>query len=934
MLAIRKSSFTNLLIASFLILGQTLNAGDVTGRITDTGTGSYLPGANVILEGTAFGAASDRTGAYRISNVPPGSYTLNITYIGYEDVSVGINVVDGVVTQDVQLQATYVELGEVVVQGLRQGQVKALNQQKTAANIMNIVAREQMERFPDLNTAEVLQRIPGASITRDQGEGRYILLRGTEARLNSVSVNGERIASPSTENRYVELDVISTNQISSIEVTKALTPDMDGDAIGGSVNVVTRSAFDYDERVLKLSGGSGYSHLMGTPLFQGDFTFIDRFGANKNIGLTLSGNYYNSPRGSDNNEMEWGTEEDTSGADIDWALQNLELRDYLVRRDRYGLSGTLDYRLSEDHQFYIRGMLNNRKDWELRRRLVILPEDGDYVSRTEILGAALERQLKDRMEEQQILSIAGGGQHRFGLIDLDFTLSYSAAFEDKDGQCDPEFVLDEDVDLTLDLSDPDKPQYTITSEAAGYEHDAANWIFDGLDYEEKKTEGKDLMGSFNLKYPFVLGSLPGEAKVGGKYRMVSKERNNFISEYGWEGDEDVYLTAMLATDDEEISILDGDYKVGPSADSDKQRDWFAANRDDENPGGLLEGEFDHEASDGDTYEASENIISYYGMTTLNLNKLMILAGFRHELTSIDYTGKVVEYDAEGDYVKTTDATSDDSYSNILPMVHLRYQLTPQTNIRGAFTSGIARPNYYDLVPYKLIFQEDEEMAIGNPDLEPTTAYNFDLLAEHYLPGIGIASGGVFYKALDKIIYESEYEQVGGDYDGYDVSQMVNGKSAFLYGFEVAWQQQLTFLPGALSGLGIYANFTYTKSEAEFLEMGGEAHENVSLPGQAGQVGNLAISYEKFGFQGRLSMNYSDAYITEIGDDADHDEYDDAHLQVDFSSSYEIIPGKLQAYFEALNLTNAPLRCYIGVPERPLQREFYSWWVHAGLKFQL
>lgn len=178
-----------------------------------------------------------------------------------------IAVPDEEVNQDVQLQATYLELGEVVVEGLRQGQVKALNQQKTAPNIINVVAREQMERFADLNTAEVLQRIPSVSISRDQGEGRFVLLRGTEARLTAVSVNGQRIASPESKDRFVTLDVISANQLASIEVTKAITPDMDGDAIGGSVNMVTRSAFDYDKRVLKVSGGSGYSQLMGTPLF-------------------------------------------------------------------------------------------------------------------------------------------------------------------------------------------------------------------------------------------------------------------------------------------------------------------------------------------------------------------------------------------------------------------------------------------------------------------------------------------------------------------------------------------------------------------------------------------------------------------------------------------------------------------------------------------
>ena len=177
------------------------------------------------------------------------------------------------------------------------------------------------------------------------------------------------------------------------------------------------------------------------------------------------------------------------------------------------------------------------------------------------------------------------------------------------------------------------------------------------------------------------------------------------------------------------------------------------------------------------------------MTTLNFDKLMSLVGFRHEITSVEYTGNEVLFDADGDYESTAEVTSDDSYSHFLPMVHLVYRPSPQTNIRAAFTSGIARPNYYDLAPYKIIIQEDEEMVIGNPGLKPTTSFNFDLLAEYYLPGIGIVSGGFFYKAMDKIIYTSYYEQEGGPYDGYEIEQKVNGEKATLSGFEANWQQQ-------------------------------------------------------------------------------------------------------------------------------------------------
>ncbi|MBD3288528.1 TonB-dependent receptor, partial [candidate division KSB1 bacterium] len=883
---------------------QAQSRGKITGRVYDASSGEYLPGANVMIEGTNFGSATGRSGEYRIEHVPFGTFTLNVSYIGYDDYSAEVTVSSSepTVKHDVPLKVSFVEMEAVEVTGQREGQMRALSQQKTAANIKNVVASEQMQRFPDLNTAEVLQRIPAVSITRDQGEGRYVLIRGTEARLNSISVNGERIASPEGENRYIGLDVISTSQISSIEVTKAITPDMDADAIGGSVNMVTRSAFDSDKRIMKVSLGSGYSELMDKPLYQGDFIFSDRFGAENNIGLTLSANYYQSNRGSDNNEMEW----DLDDNDV-WVLQNMELRDYIVTRDRWGIASTLEYLLNEDNRIYVRGMYNQRDDYEYRRLLGIIPEDGDYQSPTSITGGEMERELKDRLERQSIYNIAAGGEHKLGLFDVDYTLSYSYGEESKPDETDPAFVLNENVDLSLNLSDTDLPKYQITNLASDYQHNAENWVLDEVAYEENLSEDTEMLASLNIKYPYLLGNSSAELKFGGKIHTRDKTQNDLVWEYGWEGDDDVLLSQFVA-DDEDTDFMNGEYRIGPSVDGDKFRDFFEANRD-----GLLEGEINREDTDAANYEAKENIFAYYGMTTNNFGKLQVLAGFRHEITSIDYSGNEVLFDEEGDYVNTNAVQNDDSYSHFLPMIHFRYRLTPRTNFRLAATSGLARPNYYDLVPYRLINREDEEMAIGNPALLPTTAYNLDLLAEHYLPGIGIISGGVFYKALDDIIYTQFFEQEGGEYDGYEVSQPVNGESASLYGFELNWQQQLTFLPGFWNGFGIYANYTYSKSTADVQE-----RSDISLPGQAGNVANFALSYEKYGFTGRLSLNYHGKYIDEVGESEDYDIYYNDHMQLDLSLSQQVYPG-LQVYLEAINLTDEPLRYYMGDEERPIQR---------------
>ena len=169
-----------------------------------------------------------------------------------------------------------------------------------------------------------------------------------------MAINGERIASPEANSRFVGMDVISAAQVASIEVTKALTPDQDADAIGGSVNLVTRSAFDSEDPIYRFSLGSGYGDLMGKPLYQGDFVLAKKFGEKQNIGLTISGNYYQSNRGSDNNEMKWGDREDINGNDIPWALRDLQLRDYIVNRDRYGIAADFEYRPDENNTFFLR----------------------------------------------------------------------------------------------------------------------------------------------------------------------------------------------------------------------------------------------------------------------------------------------------------------------------------------------------------------------------------------------------------------------------------------------------------------------------------------------------------------------------------------------------------------------------------------------------
>jgi len=926
------------IIFCFLIISRDISAqsvGEIAGRVYDAETNDYLPGANIMLEGTYLGAASDRDGLFRITNVPAGTYLLKTSYMGYEDFSAEVTVAeDGKrVIQDIPLTSSYLKGDEVVVVGERQGQAKALSVQKSASNIMNVVAQEQMQRFPDLNTAEVAQRVPAVSVERDQGEGRYVLIRGTEPRLNTTTINGEKVASPEDEDRFVGLDVISSNQLASIEVVKALTPDMDGDAIGGAVNLVTKSAFDYDKQVLNFTVGGGYGDLRGRPSYQLDLTYANRFGANKNIGFTISGSYHGFNRGSDNNEMEWGDAEDPDGNEIPFTLQNMDLRDYwTVNRDRFGFSSALEYRMNSENQFFVNGIYNFRRDSEWRNVLSIIPEDGEYMSATEITGGAIERSLRDRTEDQMIYSVTGGGQHLLNKLGIDYKFTYTYGSERKPGQLTHDYELNEAADMTLDLSDTDLPKYTITNFESGYVNDPINYILDGIELSDEKSTDKNIIASLNLQYPFRLGKNPGNLKLGGKMLMKDKKDENETWDYSWEGESDLPMTRFPA-DEYNEDFMDGNYDIGFLPDGDKLRDFFNDNRDRE---GQLEGEYNNEDADPANYKAKEDVYAYYLMANLNVGKATFLAGLRHEFTKLDYTGNEVIFNEDGDYETTKELKGDDSYSHILPSVHVRYSITPQANLRASFTRSLSRPNYYNLVPYEIILREDEEIARGNPTLKATTASNFDLMAEYYMQGIGILSGGAFYKALNDIIYITQLEEKSGPYEGYEVEQPVNGGKATLLGFEVNWQQQFTFLPGFLGGFGIYANYTYTdsKTKAKRLETKDSPDSTeFTLPGQAGDVANFALTYEKYGFQARLGFAYFGEYIFEVGEFKNEDVYYDKNLRIDFSASQRIT-SYLQAYLQFVNLSNTPLRYYIGDTDKPIQREFYSWWMQLGLKFNL
>lgn len=895
--------------------------GVIIGRVIDE-QGLALPGASIqLLELPEYLTATDLTGDFTFINVPAGDYTLKVTYIGYAAVQQSVKVEDGVFTPVSIVMKEGVTIGdEVVVLGDRlKGQAKALNQQYTNNNITNVVAADQIGRFPDANIGDAMKRIPGITMQYDQGEARFGIIRGTAPALNSYMLNGERVPSAEGETRSVQLDLIPADMVQTIEVNKAITPDMDADAIGGSVNLVTRSA----PSGLRISGtaGAGYGLIRENPIALGNLVIGNRFFSDK-LGVIVSGSYYNNKFGSDNVEATWVNE------DGNVFVEEIEVRRYDVQRVRRSASISLDYKINTNHTLFFNGIYNHRDDWENRYRLryrdLSYPdgESGELEGVTivrETKGGGSARGKDARLEDQRTQNFSLSGEHLFGRVKTNWSATLAKASEERPDERYIAWQIDEAATGMVDVSDPSFPMFTPTSNVAYDQYE-----LDELTTEDQYTEEKDKNFKLNFTIPLRENYTSNFIRFGGRLRIKDKMRDNTFFEASALGDFEGVMSAHPLADQTLDNFQAGDYTSGS----------FTSNA---YLGGLAlrnANQFELEADpevEVENFDANETVSGGFVMLDHNVGKkFSFIAGLRLENTSVTYNG--YQFDTEEEAVSETKGS--DNYTNILPNVHLRYNLSDDLVLRGAWTNTLARPNYYNLVPYRLIENVTEILAEGNASLIPTKSMNFDFMAEKYFQSVGLISAGAFYKQMDDIIFtyqENNYVDAASGLTFEEYSQPRNGGGATLGGLEIAVQRQLDFLPSFWRGLGVYANYTYTNSEAD--EIDGREGENLGLPGTANHMLNGSLSFESKKLVLRVSVNYTSDYIDEIGEDAFYDRYYDKQTFVDFNGSYAFTKS-WRIFAEANNLTNQPLRYYQGIESRVMQNEFYRQRFTVGVKFDL
>lgn len=908
-----------------------------------------LPGASVLVNPGNYSGITNQSGEYTLTGLAAGEYKIAVSYIGYLPVEKNIRISEGMLEIAEVLKAG-VKTGEnVVVLGDRlKGQAKALSQQKNNLNVTNIISADQIGRFPDANIGDAIKRVPGITMQNDQGEARNIIIRGMGPELNAVSLNGERIPSAEGDNRRVQMDLIPSDMIQTVEVNKTLTPEMDADAIGGSVNLISRAP----SNGMRVSGtlAGGYNVIRRGFIGSANLVLGNRIAGGK-FGYMISGSLNRNKYGSDNTEAVWSKD----GNGKLW-ISDHDIRKYDLIRTRRAGSFTLDYKFNARNTLYLTGAYNWRDDLENRFRLrhrargnnsnLIYDASGNITgfSSGEVLrqtkgGIDNNRNENRRLEDQRVRSLALRGEHVSGKVKIDWSGQYARASEERPNE---RYISmgRRSITVSQDMSDTRLPLLTDTRVLSDYTR------LNELSEQYQNQFEEDFNAKLNFELPSSI--LKGQLKWGFRLRAKTKVRaNNFFS-YEPVGTNATGFAniSLLGLSDQSVSNFypGTKYVVGqfvmPSFLGGLNFKDAADFEETDEPAEYLAG----------NYNAKENIYASFVQLNQQINnRLTMIAGLRLEHTTLNYTGNIVEdeEDLKGE------VSLKNKYTNLLPGINFRYAAGQDFVLRAAITTSIARPKYYDLVPYFNVNPGDMELSSGNPRLEPIRSTNYDLMAEKYFKSIGLVSGGIFYKHLNNFFYTYRdesytYDKFSSDFPGitnpvtpgdmWQFTQRRNGSSVNVFGLEIAFQRQLDFLPGIWKGFGIYTNYTFTSSKAKGIFDGGGnlIRENVKLPGTAPHMFNASLSYESKRFVARLSGNFTAAYVDDSDDagyneDPFYDRFYDKQFFLDVNASFAFTK-KWRLFGEANNLTNQALRYYQGEKDLTAQLEYYGPRFNLGVKF--
>jgi outer membrane cobalamin receptor len=893
------------LVIQCQIFSQTnlIKTASIKGKIHDASSGIPVEGVIMSIEPNVAKEiiVTDKNGKFVFNNIPVGDYKVTMFIMGYlQHKTIMVSVGNSNVNLDLTIVPLSVNLNEVIIEQKidKNLETSSRSREKNADNLVNVISSQAIEKSPDITAANVLQRMSGVSLERtSQGDGRYAIMRGMDQRYNNTLIDGQKIPSPNSKTRFVPLDIVSSELLERVEVTKALTPDMEGDAIGGTVNLQMKEA--PDKLLLAANISTGYSQLLldrkfsyfdrnavnkkdpaqingndyaakpedftrknlafkpvqATPNINAGLTYGQRF-FKKKLGIIISGSYQDRYQGSQNRFYQ------TSVDQYNTPFQTEEdVRTYSNHIVRKGLNAKIDYAPDKNNIFSFSNVFLNMQDNESRHS-----SDTSFVFERTGPGTGFITTL-DRSEAniQQIECMSLKGKHNIlNNLVVDWTALYAQSSQ----------LTPDKAEITTDLS-----VYSNYSKTPSY--------FDGITRLWQKNEDRDYTGSANITYSPKLFKKIFEFKGGGLYR--TKSRYNYQNEYS--------LRPTLVNNVKETwtgidSIQWSVYNTGGTP-------IYGTNN----------------------YSASETVLDYYGQVKASFGKLQVLTGVRVESTNQSYLTQAPNIIAGN--------SAQISYTDFLPSIHFKYGINENQNLRLSYFNSLSRPSYFELVPFT--WRGDNYNEHGNPYLQHTTARNYDLRYEYFPNLKDELLVGVFYKTIINPVESSL--KISDIYHPDLVPQ--NFGVATNYGFEFV-------LAKHIGNFSVITNYTFTKSSITASKIKNDpitqttytVAETRPLQGQSKHIANLSINYnfKKLGTQLQLAYGLTGKRIVQLSPFAGLDYYQANLSLLDFSLQQKV-KKHFSIFIKINNILNSPYQMML-TTGLLAEKDYFGSSYLLGLKYNL
>ncbi|MFV0644657.1 MAG: TonB-dependent receptor [Sphingomonadaceae bacterium] len=859
---------------------------------------------------------------------------------------------------DAAADEAYGEGNVIVVTGsILQSQIASVEAKRRADNLVDIAAADSVGRFPDQNSAAALSRLPAVAVQRDQGQERYIQVRGAPNRWTSVSIDGIPMSGVDEggDGRAFRFDAVPAVLLSQLSVNKSLTPDLQADAIVATIDLRTYSPLD-EGKGFHLTGdlGMGFMGQGGGEQRQGS---LRASWANDTLGFVIGGSHYLREQLTDNREVGIYDNPDNP-ADVFYGPTEFDIRQYRLKRWSNGLFGGVEVQASDNLRLFARGIFTEfnddeqRNQYELRLDRADTSVAGSYrnydsgnLTRVPMRGSFNLGEYRNRNTLVNVGADYDGDDGITNRLVFNYTNTKNTSYlplvqSSTSGLASPS--------LTYDRSDPRFPIVTLYQTI----DDGAGGVMTGPAITNFNQGILSVPGTYMIdahqatkvdsravKYDLTKEFDSGLEISGGFYANDRKIRGNNFSFANL-----AYPGAMGASVGQPFDInsyvtaepWDTQFPLGFTLN---YVDNVRMRRDIDS---LLEkltdaGLFNPSASipATDLYRQHERLFAGYGMARAEMGDLTLTGGLRIEHYRLDNRGTA---NIDGTLTPLRVKTSN---TDFFPSINLRYNAAPDLVLRLAAQRGISRPGYGAIRVGSSINDTSSpgEITGGNPSLEPEKTWGADASAEYYLPGDGIFAVSGFYRRVDNVFYSSQqpvdsdvFNSGGVDRSAYLLSSTFNGTSGKLYGVEFNLQSQFTFLPSPLDGFGFQGNLTLLDGNFDIPAAGGNpAVDNVAFPGMSKKIANASLYYEKYGFSARVSYQWRSHWLDSLGG-LGSGEYRQSYENLDVSLRYEV-NDQFTLFADLSNLTDEIYIAYDGDSSRPTEVEQIGPRYLFGVRFQ-